>query len=95
MPRTNTSPLKENRLSIRANAGQKTVLARAARAQHMNVSQFVLQASLSAAEKVIEQENRIVVSPEEYDWLCQIMDQPAAPAPRLRAALAQTPVWDQ
>ena len=95
MPRTATSPTKENRLSIRANAGQKTVLARAARAQHMNVSQFVLQASLSAAEKVIEQESRIVVSPEEYDWLCQIMDQPAAPAPRLRAALAQTPVWEQ
>ena len=95
MPRTNTAPTKENRLSIRANAGQKTVLARAARAQHMNVSQFVLQASLSAAEKVIEQESRIVVSPEEYDWLCQIMDQPAAPAPRLRAALAQKPVWDQ
>ena len=95
MPRTNTLPAKENRLSIRANAGQKTVLARAARAQHMNVSQFVLQASLSAAEKVIEQESRIVVSPEEYEWLCQVMDQPAAPAPRLRAALAQTPVWDQ
>ena len=95
MPRTNTLPAKENRLSIRTNAGQKTVLARAARAQHMNVSQFVLQASLSAAEKVIEQESRIVVSPEEYDWLCQVMDQPAAPAPRLRAALAQTPVWDQ
>ena len=95
MPRTNTAPTKENRLSIRANAGQKTVLARAARAQHMNVSQFVLQASLSAAEKVIEQESRIMVSPEEYDWLCQVMDQPAAPAPRLRAALAQTPVWDQ
>ena len=60
MPRTAISPLKENRLSIRAN----------------------------------EQESRIAVSPEDYDWLCHVMDQPAAPAPRLRAALAQTPVWD-
>ena len=70
------------------------MLARAAKAQHMNVSQFVLQASLAAARQVIEQENRVLVSIEEYEWLCQIMDEPATPAPRLRAALAQKPVWD-
>ena len=86
--------IKENRLSIRANSGQKNVLARAAKAQHMNVSQFVLQASLSAAEQVIAQENSLIVSLEEYERLCQILDEPATPSPRLRAALAKKPVWD-
>jgi len=94
MPRTATTPLKENRLSIRADSGQKTVLARAAKAQHMNISQFVLQASLREAQQVIEEESRLVVSAEEYEWLCGIMDAPATPAPRLRAALAKKPVWD-
>ncbi|BCM89927.1 hypothetical protein IAD21_01777 [Abditibacteriota bacterium] len=94
MPRVATTPQKEDRLSIRADANQKSMLARAARAQHMNVSQFVLQASLSAAQRVIEEESRIVVSPEEYEWLCKVMDEPATPAPRLGAALAQKPVWD-
>ena len=94
MPRTASTPLKENRLSIRADSGQKTVLARAAKAQHMNISQFVLQASLREAQQVIEEENRLLVSAEEYEWLCGIMDAPATPTPRLRAALAQKPVWD-
>lgn len=94
MPRTAATPQKADRLSIRANSGQKTVLARAAQAQHMNVSQFVLQASLTAAARVIEQETRVVVSPEDYAWLCAVLDAPATPAPRLREALAKKPVWD-
>lgn len=84
----------EERLSIRVNPKQKTVLAQAAKARHMNVSQFVLQASLSEAERVLHEETHIVVSPEEYERLCQVMDEPPAPAPRLRAALAKKPVWD-
>lgn len=94
MPRPVVAAQKEDRLSIRANSGQKSLLARAAKAQHMNISQFVLQASLREAEKVIEDETRIVVSTEEYEWLCKVLDEPAMPAPRLRAALKQKAVWD-
>ena len=86
---------KENRLSIRANPRQKTVLSQAATAQHMNVSQFVLQASLSEAERVLKEETQIIVSPEEYQWLCQLLDAPPQPLPRLKKALAQKPVWDE
>lgn len=92
MPRNVTTPPKENRLSIRANSGQKSVLMRAVKAQHMNVSQFVLQASLKEAQKVIEEENRILISSEEYEWLCRIMDEPATPAPRLRGSGGQASV---
>lgn len=93
MPRA-AETSKESRLSIRANAAQKNALARAAKARHMNISQFVLQVSLQAAEQVIEAESRLMVSPEEYQWLCHVMDEPAQPVPRLRAALAQKQVWD-
>jgi len=84
---------KEDRLSIRADANQKRMLAQAALARHMNVSQFVLQASLREAEHVIREEAQILVSPQEYDWLVKVMDE-AVPAPRLRKALKQTPIWD-
>lgn len=86
---------KEERLSIRTNPSQKTVLAQAAKARHMNVSQFVLQVSLQEAERVVREETQILVSPTEYAELCQIMDAPPSPAPRLREALAQKPVWDE
>ena len=85
---------KEERLSIRANPQQKTVLAQAAKARHMNVSQFVLQASLHEAARVLREETHLVVSPQDYERLCQVMDEPPAPAPRLRAALARKPVWE-
>ena len=88
-----TTVKQEVRLSIRANANQKSVLARAATARHMNVSQFVLGASLREAEQVIDEETRIVVSPEEYEWLIKLMDE-ATPAQRLREAFRQKPVWD-
>ena len=94
MPHSATKLHKEERLSIRANPNQKTVLARAAKARHMNVSQFVLQASLSEAERVLQEETRILVSAEEYERLCQIMDEAPVDAPRLRAALTQRPLWD-
>jgi len=84
---------KEDRLSIRANQNQKSVLAQAATARHMNVSQFVLQASLREAEQVIREESVLAVSPADYSWLVQIMDE-GHPAPQLREALKSTPVWD-
>jgi len=84
----------EMRLSIRANQSQKSILARAATARHMNVSQFVLGASLREAEQVINDETRIVLSADEYDWLVKYMDEPPGPKPRLREALLQKPVWD-
>lgn len=94
MRRSAVESQKENRLSIRANPNQKTVLARAARARHMNLSQFVLQASLGEAERVIREETQILVSAEEYEQLCQVMDEAPVPAPRLQAALRQKTVWD-
>lgn len=84
----------EDRLSIRANASQKSTLRRAAEARHMNVSQFVLQASLQAATQVLAEESQIVVSAEEYGWLAKLMDEPPRDRPKLRAALSEKPVWD-
>ena len=93
MQNQNTNPKQEVRLSIRANPTQKTLLSRAAQASHMNVSQFVLGASLREAEHIVDSETRIVVSPDEYDWLAQLMDT-ATDAPRLREAFREKPTWD-
>lgn len=85
---------KEERLSIRANPVQKSFLAQAAKARHMNVSQFVLQASLREAEQVISEETRITLSPSEFAWACELMDAAPAEVPRLRKALLEPPAWD-
>ena len=84
----------EDRLSIRANARQKSTLRRAADARHMNVSQFVLQASLQEAERVIAEETAIRLTPEQFQWVVELMDAPPPPLSRLRQAVQQKPVWD-
>lgn len=94
MVRDNATLKPEDRLSIRANALQKKTLRRAAESQHMNVSQFVLQTSLQAAERILEEESRIVVSTEDYAWLCKLMDEPPRELQKLREFLNEKPVWD-
>jgi uncharacterized protein (DUF1778 family) len=84
----------EERLSIRTNADQKSTLRRAAEARQMNVSQFVLQTSLQAAELVLQEQSRVVVSAEDYDWLCELMDEAPRSLPHLREAMSRPPVWD-
>ena len=69
------------------------MLAKAALARHMNVSQFVLNASLREAEQVIKEESKLIVSEQEFAWLCEVMDT-ATDSTRLKEALAMKPVWD-
>lgn len=70
------------------------MLRRAAEAQHMNVSQFVLQTSLQAATRILEEESRVVVSAEEYAWVCKLMDEAPRDLSKLRETLSLKPVWD-
>lgn len=93
--RKSTVQVKEDRLSVRANPEQKELLARAAQAQHMNTSQFVLQTSLRAAKEILEGESKLVLSSQEFEWLTRLMDAPAAEVPNLREALKQPPVWNE
>jgi len=94
MPQAKRAPQPEDRLSIRANAKQKLTLRRAAEVRHTTMSQFVLEASLSEADRILEQEQRLVVSSEEYEWLCKLMDQPPRDLPELRALMNEKPAWD-
>ena len=94
MARPSTALKPEDRLSIRASTIQKSTLRRAADARHMNVSQFVLQTSLEAAERILNEESRIVVSVEEYEWLAKVMDAAPRELPELRELVRDMLVWD-
>ncbi len=93
MPTTHST--REDRLSIRTSPLQKDLLVQAAHARHMNMSQFVLQTALDAAQRVLDEERRLTVSVAEYTWLADVMDGAPAAAPRLQAALQKKAVWDE
>lgn len=89
------SSAPEVRLSIRTNAGQKELLKRAALARNTDLSQFVLEASLGEARRLVAQESTILLSSDDYEQLCRAMDEAPAPNPALRTLLSQKRVWDE
>src|SRR5438067_8695442 len=80
---------KESRLSIRASKPEKEILAQAARAQRMNTSQFVLQASLDAAHAILVDQAEFRLAPEQWDAFCARLDAPARTIPVLRQLFSE------
>ncbi len=74
---------RELRLSIRASAPEKDILWRAARARHMNISQFVLQVSLDAASAILADQTEFRLTPEEWEAFCERLNAPARVIPAL------------
>ena len=81
---------KETRLSIRASDPEKRILAQAARARHMNTSQFVLQASLDAAQAVLLDQSEFRLSSDQWQAFCERLDAPAKSIPALRRLFSET-----
>ncbi len=82
-------PQKEQRLSIRASEPEKALLQQAAQARHMNTSQFVLQASLNAAQTIIADQTEFRLPPEQWEAFRRRLDAPPRTIPALRALFAE------
>ncbi|MEP7338990.1 MAG: DUF1778 domain-containing protein [Acidobacteriota bacterium] len=74
---------KETRLSIRTSEPQKKILLQAARLQHTNISQFVLQTALDAAQEVLADQTEFRLSPAQWKTFCERLDEPAKVIPAL------------
>jgi uncharacterized protein (DUF1778 family) len=78
---------KNSRLSIRASEPQKSILEQAAKLRHMNMSQFVLQASLDAAQNILTDQTIFKLSPEKWAEFCSRLDEPPREKPELKKLL--------
>jgi uncharacterized protein (DUF1778 family) len=78
------APVKEERLYIRVDAEQNAKLAAAAQRSHTDTGQFVLQASLDAANAVLDDGCAIRMNPEAFDEFTRRLDEPARIIPELR-----------
>lgn len=80
---------KERRLSIRATELEKAILAQAAQARHMNISQFVLQASLEAANAILVEQTEFRLPPDQWEAFCQRFDAPPEVIPALQQLFSE------
>ncbi len=89
MTMSSTTLQKEARLSIRASDSEKNILAQAARARHMNTSQFVLQASLDAAQAVLLDQSEFRLPAGQWQAFCDRLDAPPKTIPALRTLFGE------
>lgn len=81
--------IKGERLQIRVDPTDKSLLERAAAASHLNVSAFVLQAAASRAEEILAERQSIRLSARAAAAFDEALERPAAVNERLAEALSQ------
>jgi uncharacterized protein (DUF1778 family) len=85
-----TATAKAQRLQIRVDRSDKSLLERAAAAAHLNVSAFVLQAAAARAEEVLAERPSIVLRASAAKAFNKALDEPGRVNERLAQALKRT-----
>jgi uncharacterized protein (DUF1778 family) len=80
---------KAERLQIRVDRDDKSLLERAAAAAHLNLSAFVLQAAAARAEEVLVERRSIALSPAAAAAFNEALERPAQVNERLADALSR------
>ena len=82
-----TAIAKQDRIGARVPRDVYETLCRAAELTGATVNQFLVQSALKEAQAVIERQEIIRLSPRDWNWLLELMENPPKPNARLRAAI--------
>jgi len=86
---TAASHSKSERIDVRASAPVKQLLQEAARVAHKNVSEFLLDAGIIAANQTLVDLTRFELSDEQWVAFQAALDQPVIAKPRLKKLLSE------
>lgn len=78
---------KSERIDVRASAPVKQLLQQAAHAAHKNVSEFLLDAGIVAANQTLADRLRFELAPDRWDAFQAALERPVAAKPRLKKLL--------
>ena len=85
---------KTERIDVRANLSVKQLLQEAARACHKSVSEFLLDAGISAANQTLADRRRFELDDDQWQAFQQALERPVKPQPRLKRLLTEKGVLD-
>jgi len=80
---------KTERIDVRASSAVKQLLQEAARASHKNVSEFLLDAGVNAANEALAERRHFVLDDEQWATFQQALDAPPQALPRLQRLLTE------
>ncbi|HEY9676768.1 MAG TPA: DUF1778 domain-containing protein [Drouetiella sp.] len=86
---------KTEKFDIRLSPNEDAVIKQAAAIQRTSPTNFIRQQALVAAEAVIHDQNRLVVTDDQWAAIQQALSRPAKLLPNLRRKLAQSDEWDK
>ncbi|MBN1929193.1 MAG: DUF1778 domain-containing protein [Chlorobiaceae bacterium] len=90
-----STPLKSERIDVRASASVKQLLQKAAQASHKSVSEFLLDAGITAANQTLADRRRFELNDERWRQFQELLDRPvSAPDSRMKALLTEPGVLD-
>ena len=92
--RSSSSPAKGAKVQLRLRPEQKAVLVRAAELRNTNLSNFMLEHAIDAAQQVLAERTEIIMSPAEWRAFCKALDAPPRSIPALKKLLTQPSVFD-
>ncbi len=82
-------PLKSERIDVRASAPVKLLLQEAARVAHKNVSEFLLDAGITAANQTLADRTRFELGPQQWEAFHAALDRPVIAKPKLKKLLSE------
>lgn len=82
-----TALAKQDRIGARVPHEVYETLCRAAELSGATVNQFLVQSALKEAQAVIEREEIIRLSPRDWGWLLELIENPPKPNSKLKAAM--------
>ena len=85
---------KSTRIDVRASAAVKQLLQEADRACHKNVSEFLLEAGIMAANQALADRHHFGLDNAQWEMFQKALDRPVQSKPRLKKLLTQPGVLD-
>ncbi len=85
---------KSERIDVRASAPVKQLLQEAARVAHKNVSEFLLDAGITAANHMLADRTRFELSPDQWREFQLALDRPVSAKPKLKKLLDEHGLLD-
>lgn len=85
---------KSTRIDVRASADIKQLLQEAARACHKNVSEFLLEAGIAAANQALADRRYFKLDETQWKIFLEALDRPVQVKPRLEKLLTEPGILD-
>lgn len=84
-----STTIKSERIDVRASGAIKQLLQEAAQANHKSVSEFLLDAGITAAQETLAARTRFTLSEEDWVQFQQALNRPVQEKPNLRTLLTE------